>query len=146
MSYEEEQSQLSQEYKQLKMKCDILSEYFKNNPQKKINSVSDGFNFQRDRLEQVALNKGLSNYFRDSNEYLSYRLMTIRLAEIEHRLNQSRTQRAVTDGIKFMGSITPQHVSGRLYKVENGNGCGMFCLWFIVIDAIICLLIFLIHG
>lgn len=146
MSYEEEQRQLSEEYKQLKMKCDILSEYFKNNPQKKINSLSDGFNFQRDRLEQVALNKGLSNYFRDSNEYLSYRLMTIRLAEIEYRLNQSRTQRAVTDGIKFMGSITPQHVSGRLYKVENGNGCGMFCLWFIVIDAIICLLIFLIHG
>lgn len=146
MSYEEEQRQLSEEYKQLKMKCDILSEYFKNNPQKKINSLSDGFNFQRDRLEQVALNKGLSNYFRDSNEYLSYRLMAIRLAEIEHRLNQSRTQRAVTDGIKFMGSITPQHVSGRLYKVENGNGCGMFCLWFIVIDAIICLLIFLIHG
>ena len=61
MSYEEEQRQLSEEYKQLKMKCDILSEYFKNNPQKKINSLSDGFNFQRDRLEQVALNKGLSN-------------------------------------------------------------------------------------
>ena len=33
MSYEEEQRQLSEEYKQLKMKCDILSEYFKNNPQ-----------------------------------------------------------------------------------------------------------------
>lgn len=36
MSYEEEQRQLSEEYKQLKMKCDILSEYFKNNPQKRL--------------------------------------------------------------------------------------------------------------
>ena len=79
------------------MKCDILSEYFKNNPQKKINSLSDGFNFQRDRLEQVALNKGLSNYFRDSNEYLSYRLMTIRLAEIEHRLNHGRNAQSLTE-------------------------------------------------
>ena len=45
-----------------------------------------------------------------------------------------------------MASIIPQHVSGRVYKVENGDGCGMFCLWFIVIDVIIVFLWYIISG
>ena len=32
---------------------------------------------------------------------------------------------------------------GRVYKVENGDGCGMFCLWFMIIDAIIIGIIYL---
>ena len=44
---------------------------------------------------------------------------------------------------EYLASITPQHVSGRVYKVENGDGCGMFCLWFMIIDAIIVGIIYL---
>ena len=47
---------------------------------------------------------------------------------------------------EYIASITPQHVSGRVYKVENGDGCGMFCLWFIIINAIIVLIIYLTSG
>ena len=44
---------------------------------------------------------------------------------------------------EYLASITPQHVSGKVYKVENGDGCGMFCLWFMIIDAIIVGIIYL---
>ena len=48
--------------------------------------------------------------------------------------------------IDYIGSITPQHVSGRVYKVENGDGCGKFCLWFLIIDAFIIFLYWIISG
>ena len=33
-----------------------------------------------------------------------------------------------------------------VYKVENGDGCGMFCIWFLIIDAFIILLYWIISG
>jgi len=121
-------------------------EYFKNNPHKKHKQqFGYGFNVYRYQLEQQAQSRGIYDYSNDSDEYLTYRLLAIRLAECKNRLKQSKTKRAVTDSVKFMASITPQHVSGRLYKVENGDGCGTFCLWFIIIDAIIIFIFYLIH-
>ena len=79
-----------------------------------------------------------------------YRRKTARKKELERLLSQTSAERT-KDNIKnnigktaeYLASITPQHVSGRVYKVENGDGCGMFCLWFMIIDAIIIGIIYL---
>ena len=73
-----------------------------------------------------------------------------RKQELERLLSQSpseRTKENVKDSIgksvEFIASITPQHVSGRIYRVENGAGCGTFCLWFLIIDAVILFIVYL---
>jgi hypothetical protein len=73
-----------------------------------------------------------------------------RKQELERLLSQSQAERTkdnVKNGLgktaEFMASITPQHVSGRVYRIENGSGCGTFCLWFLIIDAIIVFIIYL---
>ena len=84
--------------------------------------------------------------YNDSDEYLHFRIIADRLGRCKYRLKQSKASKAFEDGVKFIGSITPQHVSGKVYKVENGDGCGMFCLWFVIIDVVICLIFFLVSG
>ena len=82
-----------------------------------------------------------------------YQKKKTRKKALERLLAQTPAERKkenITDNIleaaEFLTSIAPQHVSGRIYKVENGNGCGIFCLWFIIIDAIIVLLFFLFNN
>lgn len=73
-----------------------------------------------------------------------------RKSQLERLLSQTPSDRT-KDKLKinicktagYVSSITPQHVSGKVYKVENGNGCGTFCLWFLIIDAIILFIILL---
>lgn len=79
-----------------------------------------------------------------------YRKKRSRKQELERLLSQSpaeRTKENVKNGIgktaDYIASITPQHVSGRVYRVENGAGCGTFCLWFLIIDAIIVFIYYL---
>lgn len=68
------------------------------------------------------------------------------MAELQSKLKESKTSRKISNTLEYIGSITPQHVGGRVYKVENGDGCGMFCIWFLIIDAFIILLYWIISG
>lgn len=145
MSYEEEQKKLSKEVAVLQLKYDALKAYFEEHPYaKKRQGGTMSWNIQRDMLEKQAQHYNMYDTYADSDEYLTFRLIAARLGECKYRLKQSKTQQAVSDGIKFIGSITPQHVSGRIYKVENGDGCGTFCLWFMIVDAIIVFIYYLI--
>lgn len=80
-----------------------------------------------------------------------YRNKKNRKRELERLLSQTPTERAkenvknnIGKAAEYMVSITPQHVSGRMYKIENGDGCGTFCLWFILIDALAIFIYYLI--
>ena len=77
---------------------------------------------------------------------MEYKLCAHRKAELEGKLEQSKFERGATKTLDYIAGITPQHVSGRMYKVEDGDGCGKFCLWFIIIDALIVFIWFLISG
>lgn len=77
---------------------------------------------------------------------LEYKLCKYRKKELEYKLKESKTDRNVLKTLDFIDSITPRHVSGRVYEVKNGDGCGTFCLWFLVIDAIIVFLYYIISG
>ena len=150
MSYESEQKQYAEELETIKKRHDALKLYFDNNPNKK-----DHFTPSRERLndytrlqyERVLENK--YNYFEHykySTLYLEYLILSLRKSELERNLNQSKLGRNMSKTADFIGSITPQHVSGKIYKVENGDGCAKFCLWFVVIDAAIIFLYWLISG
>lgn len=144
--HEDEQKTLLEEYERLQKQYEELKQYFDVNPQAKKRSGVLNYNYQTDLLRRQAEKYGMYDTYNDSDEYLHFKIIAARLDQCKHRLKQSKASRAFEDSVKFMGSITPKHVSGRMYKVENGDGCGIFCLWFIIIDAIICLLIFLFHG
>jgi len=146
MSYTEENKKLQEEVAKLQESYDALNEYFKQNPLAKHNNSMLGYSANRYMLEKQAEHYDIFPSSGDSDDYIAFQIIAVRLARAKYRLNQSKAGRAISDGIEFMGSITPQHVSGRLYKVENGDGCGMFCLWFIIIDAIIIFIFYLIHG
>lgn len=90
------------------------------------------------------------NHFKQILEDV-YRNKKYRKRELQRLLAQTPTERTkeniknnIEKAAGYMASITPQHVSGRVYKVENGDGCGTFCLWFVLIDAIILLIYFLV--
>lgn len=142
--YDNEQKELLAECEKLQKLYDELKAYFEANPHAKKRSGFLSWSYQTDLLRRQAEKYGMYDTYNDSDEYLQFRIIAAQLGQCKYRLKQSKTSRAIEDSVKFIGSITPQHVSGRMYKVENGDGCGMFCLWFCIIDAIIVLLYFLI--
>lgn len=142
--YEKEQKALLAECDKLQKQFDMLKAYFDANPQAKKTSGFPSWTYQTEILRKQAEKYGIFDTYYNSDEYLYYRIIAARLGICKYRLRQSKASRAFEDTIKFIGSIMPQHVSGRIYKVENGNGCGMFCFWFCIIDAIICLIYFLV--
>ena len=148
MTYEDEQIKYAEELKEITLALRRLDEIFKDSSQTNVKILefykrqfSSNFEIQ----QQISI---IRNFLEED-----YRRKTARKKELERLLSQTPAERT-KDNIKnnigktaeYIASITPQHVSGRVYKVENGDGCGMFCLWFIIIDAIIVLIIYLIHG
>lgn len=148
MTYEDEQIKYAEELKEITLALRRLDEIFKDSSQTNVKILefykrqfSSNFEIQ----QQISI---IRNFLEED-----YRRKTARKKELERLLSQTPAERT-KDNIKnnigktaeYIASITPQHVSGRIYKVENGDGCGTFCLWFIIIDAIIVLIIYLISG
>ena len=145
MTYEDEQIKYAEELKEITFAISRLDEIFEDSSKidvkileyyKKLNPSRFQFSSSFEIQQQISL-------FRNLLEE-DYRRKTARKKELERLLSQTSAERT-KDNIKnnigktaeYLASITPQHVSGRVYKVENGDGCGMFCLWIMIIDAII---------
>ena len=138
MSYEAEQEQYAKELESVKSRYEALDNYFKQNPNEKEKRSGYSFgsdsvvgNYQRQQYEQI-LQRKYNDYdnYGWSTLYLEYKICKYRKNELEYNLKESKTHRNISKTVDYIGSITPQHVSGRVYKVENGDGCGTFCLWF----------------
>ena len=151
MTYEDEQIKYAEELKEITFAISRLDEIFEDSSKtdvkileyyKQLNPSRFQFSSSFEIQQQISL-------FRNLLEE-DYRRKTVRKKELERLLSQTSAERT-KDNIKnnigktaeYLASITPQHVSGRVYKVENGDGCGMFCLWFMIIDAIIIGIIYL---
>ena len=151
MTYEDEQIKYAEELKEITFAISRLDEIFEDSSKidvkileyyKQLNPSRFQFSSSFEIQQQISL-------FRNLLEE-DYRKKTARKKELERLLSQTSAERT-KDNIKnnigktaeYLASITPQHVSGRVYKVENGDGCGMFCLWFMIIDAIIIGIIYL---
>ena len=151
MTYEDEQIKYAEELKEIIFAISRLDEIFEDSSKtdvkileyyKQLNPSRFQFSSSFEIQQQISL-------FRNLLEE-DYRRKTARKKELERLLSQTSAERT-KDNIKnnigktaeYLASITPQHVSGRVYKVENGDGCGMFCLWFMIIDAIIIGIIYL---
>ena len=139
MGNTQNRQQLEAELDVLKVRFNQLDQYFKKNPGKKLSHFGEPNSPYVKILEQKYHDYETIGC---SNLYLEYKFIVHRMTEIEFELNASKTQKAVANTVDFIGSIAPQHVSGRVYKVENGDGCGKFCLWFIIIDALIVLILY----
>jgi len=152
MSYEQDNIKMKKELEILEPRFQVLKKYFDENPNAKRKQVGFGGgrgvtssledSVTRTQYERILQNK----YFHypswdESTLYLEYKIIAFRIADIKSKLNESKSQRNISKTMDYIGSITPQHVSGRIYKVENGDGCGTFCLWFVVVDAIIIFLL-----
>lgn len=154
MSYEAEQEQFAKEFERVKSRFEALDNYFKQNPSEKekqggyiLGSDSIVENYKRQQYEQILIQKYFDSInYNCSTLYLEYKICKYRMAELQSKLKESKTSRNISKTVAYIGSITPQHVSGRVYKVENGDGCGMFCLWFLIIDAFIIFLYWIISG
>lgn len=148
MTYEDEQIKYAEELKEITLALRRLDEIFKDSSQTNVKILEF---YKRQFSSNFEIQQQIS-IFRNFLEE-DYRRKTARKKELERLLSQTPAERT-KDNIKnnigktaeYIASITPQHVSGRVYKVENGDGCGTFCLWFIIIDAIIVLIIYLISG
>lgn len=154
MTYEEEQIKYAEELKDVTNAIRDLEELFKDSNQANAKiweyytqlnptdvRLSSRFEIQQKVITLRQLLEG------------NYRKKIARKKELERLLSQTPSERTkdnlydnMEKAAEYMASITPQHVSGRVYKVENGDGCGLFCLWFIVIDAIIVFLWYIISG
>lgn len=153
MTYEEEQIKYAEELKEVTNAIRLLEELFKDSNQAnariwehytQLNPTDARLSFRFEIQEKVITRQLLEG---------DYRKKVARKKELERLLSQTPSERTkenlyvnIGKVVEFMASITPQHVSGRVYKVENGDGCGMFCLWFIVIDVIIVFLWYIISG
>lgn len=150
MSYELEQKQYAEELEKLTERYEDLKQFFSDNPDQKENKtpyLNRSKDFGRMQYEQILEKK--YNYYdhhKYSTLYLEFLILAFRTSELENKLKQSKVGRSVEKTADFIGGITPQHVSGRIYKVEDGDGCSKFCLCFIIIDAVIIFLYWLISG
>lgn len=154
MTYEEEQIKYAEELKDVTNAIRTLEELFKDSYQTnaKIWEYYVRLHPTDARLSSRFEIQHKINIFRHFLEE-DYRKKVTRKKKLERLLSQTPSERNkdnlydnIGKAAEYMVSITPQHVSGRVYKVENGDGYGMFCLWFIVIDAIIVFLWYIISG
>lgn len=146
MSYEEEK--LLTEYQLLQEQYNRLKDYFEKNPEakKKNDNGLTYFSCHSQALRVQAEKYCIFPDPNDSDDYILFRIIETRLIQLSIRLKQSKTGRVFDDTMSFIASITPQHVRGRIYKVENGEGCGLFCFWFLIIDALLVFGYYLISG
>ena len=148
MSYEQEQAEYKEQLKTISSRISELEHAFMQNPSLKI-SANGGFtgNAQEEYLKLILQRQyGDFNTNGDSILMLEYKLCQHKKKELEYKLKETKTDRNIIKTLDFIDGITPRHVSGRVYEVKDGDGCGMFCLWFIVIDAIIIFLWYIISG
>lgn len=139
MSYEQEQAEYKKQLDKVVKRIEELDNAFAKHPYLKFSSNrSFGGNIQEEYLKVILQqNYGDYNTSNDSVYMLEYKLC---------QLKESKTDRNVLKVLDYIDGITPKHVSGRVYEVKDGKGCGTFCLWFIIIDAIIVFLYYLISG
>lgn len=149
MNYEEEQAEYKKQHEQISRRLLILEEMFNENPNlrfrsslysSKIYRVDDRYeNARRDVLEAILRNQygDFSSSFGDSELMLEYKLCIHRKKFLELKIKESKADRKVQKTFDYIDGIIPEHVSGRVYKVKDGDGCAKFCLWFMIIDAII---------
>lgn len=160
MTYEEEQIKYAEELQQITRELKSLDEIFMD-PTQSYTKIVELYNklyhfgsqhrFARYRIVLEFDMQQKINRFKQILED-EYKNKKYRKRELERLLAQTpaeRTKENVRDNIGkavgYMASITPQHVGGRVYKVENGDGCGTFCLWFCIIDAIIVFILLLVR-
>lgn len=156
MTYEEEQIKYAEELRQITAALRGLDEIFMDpdNSYAKILELYKQLNpldFKYQLISNIEIQQKINRFKHFLED--DYRNKKYRKKELERLLSQTPAERTkenirtnVGKTAGFVASITPQHVSGRVYKVENGDGCGTFCLWFIIIDAIIVLIYFIISG
>ena len=152
MTYEEEQLKYAEELKQVSSELKGLEDIFSDSAlvdakiweiYKQVNPLEMKYQLSSTRYQQKIQTFKLlleSDYHKKKN----------RKKELERLLSQTPAER-IKENVKnnigktaeYIASITPQHVSGRIYRVENGDGCGTFCLWFMIIDALIVFIYFL---
>lgn len=153
MTFEEEQLKYAEELKKISVEFNFLHDLF-SDPSQVENKIWDFI-----KKSQVSLmdTKYLSDFqkyqeFTRIKSYLEneYREKKSRKKELEYLLSQTPAERTkdktlnkIGEAAKFVSSITPEHVSGRVYRVENGNGCAMFCIWFLIIDVLIIFIYYL---
>ena len=151
MTYEDEQIKYAEELKEITLSIRKFDEIFEDASQtdakilefyKRLYPSRFQFSSSFETQQQISL---FRNYLEDD-----YRRKIARKKELERLLSQTQAERTkdniknnIGKTVEYIASITPQHVSGRVYKVENGDGCGMFCLWLMIIDAIIIGIIYL---
>lgn len=150
MTYEQEQIKYAEELKQVSKELKGIEYFFADPNQTNIKIIEHykRYNpFKYNTVSELDIER-----FRLLLEK-EYRNKKARKKELERLLSQTLAERTknniknnIGKTVEYFASITPQHVSGRVYKVENGDGCGKFCLWFMIIDAIIVLLYWLISG
>lgn len=148
MTYEEEQLKFAEELKQ-------VNEFITSTNQN-LRTIEHYMRIPSDDpIYHLSGDYRYKSYIQDRKSGLEKRLQLLenRKIDLVRLLSQSPSERKrykrmekVGNAIEFMGSITPQHVSGRVYKVENSDGCGTFCLWFCIIDAIIVFIIYIATG
>ena len=151
MTYEDEQIKYAEELKEITFAISRLDEIFEDSSKTDVKILEYYKQLKPSRFQFLStfeIQQQVILFRRLLEE--DYRRKTARKKELERLLSQTPAERT-KDNIKnnigktaeYLASITPQHVSGRVYKVENGDGCGMFCLWFMIIDAIIIGIIYL---
>lgn len=154
MTYEEEQLKYAEELKQVSSELKVLEDIFSDSAlvDAKIWEIYK----KVDPLEMKYQLSSTSYQMQQKNQTFKlllesyYHKKLNRKNELERLLSQTpaeRTKENVKNNIgktvEYIASITPQHVSGRVYRVENGDGCGTFCLWFMIIDALIVFIYYL---
>lgn len=154
MTFEEEQLKYAEELKQVSSELKGLEEIFSDPAlvDAKIWEIYKQVNPLEMRYQLSTTKYQILQKIQTFKQLLEsdYRKKRSRKKELERLLSQTpaeRTKENVKNNIgktaDYIASITPQHVSGRVYRVENGDGCGKFCLWFMIIDALIVLIFYI---
>ena len=133
MTYEEENKDYKFRLEIIENRISILEYYF--------SDKQALYNNQMERLKRYGYNIDQFTYGL-TPEFIELFKLKMERGRLKNLLSQSKFQRNRDKTLDFISGITPQHVSGRVYKVEDGDGCGKFCMWFLIIDAIIVFLLY----
>lgn len=144
MGYEEEQADYRKQLMAVDERIKMLDELFEMQPSLKksahnIFDISPEEEYYKIILRDKFYDTDTNG---DSSLMLEYKLCKHMKDELEFKLSETKASRNVLKALNFIEGITPQHVSGRIYEVKDGDGCGTFCLWFMLVDVIIVLLLY----
>lgn len=137
MSYTTEQLEYKKQLEQVNKTLNELNTLLSQHPELKTD-YSDNLTPQKAYYKSILNSHGISTWY-DSELMLESKILTLKKKELEYKLKESKLSR----NIDKISNMIPQHVSGRVYAVKDGDGCGLFCLLFVIIDAIIVFIIYL---